>query len=237
MTGKVVPSVGEALAGLTDGMSVAVSGFGLSSNPEALIAGVLESGARDLTLVSNNAGSIGLGLATWLQAGVVRRFIGTYVGDNVDLQEAIAEGVVEVILVPQGTFVERLRAAGAGIAGFYTPTGVGSMVAGGKEVRRFDGRDYLFERALPVDFAFLRAHRADPFGNVRFWRTQRNFGPAMAMAARIAVAEADAVVPLGSIDPDDVHLPGAFVQRVVEVRDHADVIERRTVRRADGNNV
>lgn len=228
-SGKVV-ALEHALDGLRDGMTVAVSGFGLSSNPEALIAGVLDAGVRDLTLVANNAGSIGLGLATWLQAGIVRRFIGTYVGDNADLQRAIDGGTVQVDLIPQGTFVERLRAAGAGLAGFYTPTGIGTVVAEGKEVRRFGDRDFLLELALPVDFAFLRAYRADPFGNVRFRATSRNFAPAMAMAAAVAVAEAEAVVPLGGIAPDDVHLPGAFVQRVVEVTAHADVIERRTVR-------
>lgn len=228
--GKVVPSVRAALEGLSDGMTVAVSGFGLSSNPEALIAAVLELGVRDLTLVSNNAGSIGLGLATWLEAGIVRRFVGTYVGDNAVLQSAISRGTIDVQLVPQGTFVERLRGAGAGIAGFYTPTGVGSVVEEGKERRTFGGKSYLLELALPVDFAFIRAHRADPFGNVRFWGTSRNFGPAMAMAARVAIAEADAVVPLGGIEPDDVHLAGAFVDRVFEAAVHADVIEHRTVR-------
>ncbi|MFT4977284.1 MAG: 3-oxoacid CoA-transferase subunit A [Myxococcota bacterium] len=230
MIGKQVGSVAEALDGLEDGAVVAVSGFGLSSNPEALIAGVVASGAQNLTLVSNNAGSIGLGLATWLKAGIVRRVICTYVGNNRDLQAAMDEGRVAVDIIPQGTFVERLRAAGAGLAGFYTPTGVGTVVAEGKEERIFEGRRYLLERALPVDFALIRAHRADPFGNVRFWKTSRNFAPAMAMAARITVVEAEQVVSLGGIAPDDVHLPGAFIQRVVHVPEHADVIENRTVR-------
>jgi 3-oxoacid CoA-transferase subunit A len=228
--GKLVQDVASALEGLEDGATVAVAGFGLSSNPEALIAGVLEHGVRDLTLVSNNAGAMGLGLAKWLQAGIVSRVIGTYVGSNADLQRAMDDGSVEVTLVPQGTFVERLRAAGAGIPAFYTPTGVGSVVAEGKETREFDGRTALLEHALPVDFAFLRAWRADPFGNVRFTGTSANFGPAMAMAARIAIAEAEAVVPLGAIAPGDVDLPGAFVQRVVEVPFHEDRIEHRTVR-------
>jgi len=223
--GKQVSDLEAALRGLQPGMTVAVSGFGLSSNPEALIRGVVERGIGELTLVANNAGALGLGLATWLEAGLVRRFIGTYVGNNEHLQRAIAEGKVDVQLVPQGTFVERLRAAGAGLAGFYTPTGVGTVVARGKEQRTFDGRRYLLERALPVDFAFVRAHRADPFGNARFWGTGQNFGPAMAMAATTAVVEADGVVPLGGLAPDDVHLPGAFVQRVVEVPHHDDVIE------------
>jgi 3-oxoacid CoA-transferase subunit A len=223
--GKQVVDVDAALAGLKPGMTVAVSGFGLSSNPEALIRGVVDRGIGGLTLVANNAGALGLGLATWLEHGLVQRFIGTYVGNNAHLQQAINEGIVEVQLVPQGTFVERLRAAGAGLAGFYTPTGVGTVVAEGKEVRDFDGRPYLLELALPVDFAFVRAHRADPFGNVRFWGTGQNFGPVMAMAATTAVVEADTVVPLGGMAADDVHLSGAFVQRVLHVPDHDDVIE------------
>lgn len=221
-----------ALEGLQDGHVVAVAGFGLSGNPEALIAAVRDAGVRHLTLVSNNAGSLGLGLATWLQAGIVDRVICSYVGNNADLQRAMDEGQVQVDIVPQGTFVERLRAAGAGLPAFYTPTGVGTVVAQGKEARSFDGRTYLLERALPVDFALLRARRADPFGNLRFWRTSRNFSDAMAMAARTTVVEAEQVVPLGGIDPDDVHLPGAFVQRVVHVPEHADPIEKRTVRPA-----
>lgn len=228
--GKVVTDQLEALAGLRDGMTVAVSGFGVSSNPEALIRAVLETGVRDLRVVSNNAGAMGLGLATWLRAGIVSRVTCTYVGNNTDLQAAIDGGAVAVELVPQGTFTERLRAAGAGLAGFYTPTGVGTMVAEGKEERVFDGRAFLFERALPVDFALLRARKADPFGNLRFTGTQANFGPVMAMAAGVAVAEAEHLVALGEIAADDVHLPGAFVQRVWHVPDHEDPIEFRTVR-------
>ncbi|MFT7519982.1 MAG: 3-oxoacid CoA-transferase subunit A [Kiritimatiellia bacterium] len=230
MPTKVVPSVQHALSGLADGDRIAVAGFGLSGNPEALIRAVRESGARHLTLVSNNAGSLGLNLATWLQAGVVDRVICTYVGNNADLQQALNDGRVQVDIIPQGTFVERLRAAGAGLAGFYTPTGVGTVVERGKEVREFNGRRYLLEHALPVDWALVRVREADPFGNARFWRTSRNFGDAMAMAARTTVLEAERVVPLGHFDPDDVHLPGAFVQRVVEVATHEDVIERNTVR-------
>lgn len=233
MPSKCVEDPAAALAGLESGMSVAVSGFGLSGNPEALIAAVVARGVRDLTLVSNNAGALGLHLATWLQAGIVRRFIGTYVGTNVDLQRAMDDGAVSVELVPQGTFVERLRAAGAGLAAFYTPTGAGTQVAQGKEVRSFQGRPHLLEHALAVDFALVRARVADPFGNLRFHGTSRNFAPVMAMAARVAVVEAERVVPLGGIDPNDVHLSGAFVQRVVAVGDHADPIEKRTVRPRD----
>ena len=230
MPSKVVPDVGAALAGLADGAVVMVAGFGLSGNPEALIAGVLDAGVRELTLVSNNAGSVGRGLSTWLRAGIVRRVICSYVGNNEDLQRALHDGSVQVDIVPQGTFVERIRAAGAGIPAFFTPTGVGTVVAQGKEERTFDGRRCILEHALQADFALVRAHRADPFGNVRFWRTSRNFAVAMAMAARVSVVESEQVVALGEIDPDDVHLTGAFVQRVVHTPVHEDFIERRTIR-------
>jgi len=227
---KLAPSVEAALTGLEDGAAVMVAGFGLSGNPEALIGGVIDTGARHLTLISNNAGSIGLGLATWLQAGIVDKVLCTYVGNNEDLQRVMGDGSVEVVLIPQGTFVERMRAAGAGIPAFYTPTGVGTVVADGKEQRLFDGRPALLEHALSADFALIRAHTVDPFGNVRFWRTSRNFSEAMAMAAATTVVEAEHVVALGGLDPDDVHLPGAFVQRYVHISEHADVVERRTVR-------
>jgi 3-oxoacid CoA-transferase subunit A len=229
VSGKVV-TLSRALEGLSDGMTVAVSGFGLSSNPEALIDAVLDLDVRGITLVSNNAGALGLGLARWLQEDRVSRVICTYIGGNRDLQRVIDEGSVGVEVIPQGTFTERLRAAGAGIAAFYTPTGAHTVVEEGKEVRNFGGRRHLLEHALPVDFAFLRAHCADPFGNLRFTGTAANFGPAMAMAADIAVAEVEEVVTLGEITPGDVHVPGAFVQRVLHVPEHRDVIEHRTVR-------
>ncbi len=230
MPSKVLDTLGAAIEGLSDGDRIAVAGFGLSGNPEGLIDAVRDHGARHLTLVSNNAGSLGLNLATWLQAGIVDRVICTYVGNNADLQQAIEAGKVAVDIVPQGTFVERLRAAGAGIAAFYTPTGVGTVAEQGKEVRVFGGRAHLLEHALPVDWALVRVHRADPFGNARFWRTSRNFSEAMAMAARTTVLEAEHLVDLGDFDADDVHLPGVFVQRVVHVPVHDDVIEKRTVR-------
>jgi 3-oxoacid CoA-transferase subunit A len=227
---KVKASVAEALAGLGDGARIMVGGFGLCGNPEALIQGVLDSGARDLTLISNNAGNLGQGLAVWLKAGIVARVRCTYLGTNEDLHRLWGEGKLEVEVMPQGTFVERMRAAGAGIPAFYTPTGVGTVVAEGKEVREFDGKPYVLERALSADFAFVRCHQADPFGNLRFWRTARNFSPIMATAAQITIAEADALVPLGGIDPDDVHLPGIFVHRVVEVTEHEDPFEYQTTR-------
>jgi 3-oxoacid CoA-transferase subunit A len=228
---KVRESVTAALAGLESGMTVMVGGFGLCGNAEALIAGVVASGARDLTLVSNNAGAMGKGLATWLRAGIVRKVICSYLGTNEDLHSRMAAGTIDVEVTPQGTLVERMRAAGAGIPAFYTPTGVGTVVANGKEQKDFDGRTYIMERALPADFALIRAHQADRFGNLRFFRTARNFSPVMATAARTTVVEADQLVELGAIDPDDVHLPGIYVHRVVEVREHEDTIEFRTTRK------
>ncbi len=227
---KVKSSVAEALADLKDGARIMVSGFGLCGNPEALIDGVLESGRKDLTIISNNAGNLGKGLAKWLRAGIVRRVECTYLGNNEDLHRMMAEGTIEVEVMPQGTFVERMRAAGAGLAGFYTPTGVGTVVEEGKEVREFEGRKYLLERPLRADFAFVRCDTADPFGNLRFFGTARNFGPIMAMAATTTIAEADHLVGLGEIAPDDVHLPGIFVHRIVHVPEHEDPFEYRTVR-------
>ncbi len=231
---KVRPSVSAALEGLQDEAVVMVAGFGLSGNPEALIGGVLDTGARGLTLVSNNAGSIGEGLATWLQQGIVARVICSYVGNNADLQAAMDARTVEVQITPQGTLVERMRAAGAGIPAFYTPTGVGTVIAEGKETRAFEGRKAILERALPGDLALIRAHSTDPTGNVRFYRTSRNFAPSMAMAARTTIVETDHLVELGDLDPDDVHLSGAFVQRVVHVPEHRNLIEYRTTRPAKG---
>ncbi|MEM1415305.1 MAG: CoA transferase subunit A [Myxococcota bacterium] len=233
MATKLQPDVDAALDGLEDGATIAVGGFGLSGNPEALIEAVRRRAPKNLTLVSNNAGAMGRGLATWLEDDLVAKIICTYVGTNQDLHARMAEGSIDVTIVPQGTFVERMRAAGAGLAGFYTPTGVGTVVAEGKDTREFEGRTYVLERALPVDVALVRCRVADPFGNLRFYRTSRNFQPAMAMAAKVAIAEAETVVPLGGIDPDDVHLSGAFVQRVVHVPEHEDVIEFRTVRKRE----
>jgi 3-oxoacid CoA-transferase subunit A len=227
---KVRASAAEAIAGMRDGARIMVGGFGLCGNAEALIAAVLDAGVRELTLISNNAGNLGKGLATWLRAGIVRQVICTYIGNNDELHRRMAAGTVAVEIVPQGSFVERMRAAGAGIPAFYTPTGTGTVMAEGKEERSFDGRRYLLERALSADFALIRARRGDRFGNLRFWRTARNFSPLMAMAAQTTIAEVDELCELGQIDPDDVHLPGIFVHRLVEVRSHEDPFEYRTVR-------
>lgn len=231
---KVRDSVAAALDGLEDGMTVMVGGFGLCGNAEALIAGVVARGVRDLTLVSNNAGAMGKGLATWLRAGIVRKVVCSYLGTNEDLHSRMAAGTIQVEVNPQGTLVERMRAAGAGIPAFYTPTGVGTVVEEGKEVKELDGRRYIMERALPADFALVRARKVDRFGNVRFFRTARNFSPVMATAARTTVVEADELVDVGAIDPDDVHLPGIYVHRIVHVPEHEDPIEFRTVRKRAG---
>jgi 3-oxoacid CoA-transferase subunit A len=228
---KVYAGVGEALAGLLrDGMSIMSGGFGLCGNAEACIDAIAASGVKNLTIISNNCGNQGQGLAVLLQQGQVARVICSFVGGNPDLAEQFLAGRVKVELVPQGTFAERIRAGGAGIAGFYTPAGVGTVVAEGKEVREIDGRRYLFERPLRADLAIVRAAVADRAGNLRFYRTARNFNPIMATAADVTVVEADRLVPKGTIDPDDVHLPGLFVKRIVEVREHRNVIEHRTTR-------
>src|SRR5260221_12167915 len=235
MTGKhgnkVVDTIAEALAPLRDGMTVLVGGFGLSGNPEALIARVVERGVRELTLVSNNAGNLGKGLATWLKAGIISKVICSYIGNNEDLHTRMASGEVKVEITPQGTLAERMRAAGAGIPAFFTPTGAGTIVEDGKEVRDFDGRRYILERALPGDIALVRAEKSDRFGNLRFWRTARNFNPVMASAARLSIVECDALVDNGAIDPDDVHLPGIFVHKIVHVPEHENAFEYRTVRK------
>lgn len=228
---KVVDSVEAALADVRDGMVIMVGGFGLSGNAEALIGGMAVRGVKDLTLISNNAGNLGKGLAQWLRAGIVRKVICSYIGGNEDLHTRMASKEVEVEITPQGTLAERMRAGGAGIAAFFTPTGAGTVVSEGKETREFDGRLHVLERALTADVALIRAKASDHFGNLRFWRTARNFSPVMATAARLTIVEADQLVENGAIDPDDVHLSGIYVHRVVEVRDHENAFEFRTVRK------
>jgi 3-oxoacid CoA-transferase subunit A len=228
---KVVGSIAEALAPVSDGATILVGGFGLSGNPEALIRGVIERGLRDLTLVSNNAGNLGKGLALWLKAGIVRKVICSYIGNNEDLHTRMAAGSITVEITPQGTLAERMRAAGAGIPAFYTPTGVGTVVENGKETKEIDGRRTILEHALHGDVALVRAQTADHFGNLRFWRTARNFNPVMAAAAKLTLVECDRLVDNGAIDPDDVHLAGIFVHRIVHVPEHENAFEYKTVRK------
>lgn len=232
-TNKIVNSVAEALEPLRDGMTILVGGFGLSGNPEALIKGVVDRGVKHLTLVSNNAGNMGKGLALWLRAGIIDKVICSYIGGNEDLHTRMASGEVKVEITPQGTLAERMRAAGAGIPAFYTPTGVGTVVENGKETKEIDGKRYIMERALHGDIALVRVTTCDRFGNARFWRTGRNFNPVVATAAKLAIVEADNIVDNGTIDPDDVHLHGIFVHRIVHVADHENAFEFRTTRKKD----
>ncbi len=227
---KLYDSAEAALFDLPDGASITVGGFGLVGNPEALIKAIAAKGCANLTIISNNCGNQGRGLAILLKQRQVARVICSFVGGNPDLEEQMLAGEVEVQLNPQGTLAERLRAGGAGIAAFFTPTGAGTVVAEGKEVREFDGRPHVLERALHPDFAIVRAAKGDAFGNLCFYRTSRNFNPLAAMAGRITIAEVDELVPVGALDPDEIHLPGIFVQRVVHVPAHVNFIEFRTVR-------
>ena len=227
-----------ALFDVVDGATIMSGGFGLSGNAENCITALAVSGKKDFTIIANNCGNQRQGLAVLLQNHQVKRFVGSYVGGNPDLEALMLNGELDVELSPQGTFAERLRAGGAGIGGFFTPTGVGTLIAEGKDERTFlvgppsarRERRMILETGLTADFAIIRAHQVDPYGNCRFYRTSRNFSPLMAMAAAVTVVEADELVPLGAIDPDDVHLSGVFVKRIIVGLDHKNVIEQRTVR-------
>lgn len=221
---------GEALAGVArDGMTVAVGGFGLSGIPTNLIRALRDTGVRDLTVVSNNMGVDGKGLGLLLEGGQVARVLSSYVGENRLFAEQYLNGTLDVEFVPQGTLAERLRAGGAGIPAFYTPTGVGTPVAEGKEEREFDGRRVLLERGIVADLALVRAHQADREGNLRYRYAARNFNPLVATAGRLTIAEAEVIVD-DALAPDDIHTPGIFVQRIVAVADPTKDIEQRTVR-------
>lgn len=232
---KVYESAEAAIADMTDGVTLLVGGFGLSGNPENLIRAVHERGLRDLTLVSNNAGVDDKGLGVLLQKRQVRKMIGSYVGENKEFERQYLAGELEVELCPQGTLAERLRAAGAGIPAFYTPTGVGTLRAEGRETREFHGRTYLLEEALPGDFGLVKAWRGDTHGNLVFRKTARNFNPLVAKAARVAIAEVEELVPAGELDPDAVHLPGIYVHRIIKGERYEKWIEKRTVRPREGS--
>jgi 3-oxoacid CoA-transferase A subunit len=245
---KVVASFEAAVADIPDGATLMIDGFaGPGGTAQNLIRALRDHGARDLTIISNTAGLASVtGFGTRpgdrpIDIGIlvdneqVRKVVASYPvspspSRPTSFERAYKEGKVDLELVPQGTLAERIRAGGAGIPAFYTPTGAGTVAAEGKEVRDFGGREFLLEEALSADFALVRAHQADPFGNVRFWRTARNFAPLMATAATTTIVETDHLVPLGGIDPDDVHLPGVFVHRIVEVMEHEDPFEYETTR-------
>jgi 3-oxoacid CoA-transferase len=227
---KVVGSAAEAVRDIPNGATVMVSGFGLCGIPENLILALRDHGARDLVVVSNNAGVTDFGISFLLKNGQVRKMISTYVGENRVFETMFLDGALEVELVPQGTFAERIRAGGAGIPAFFTPAGFGTVVAEGKEVRWYDGRPYLLESGLRADFALVKAWKADAAGNLVFRRTARNFAPVMCQAARTTIAEVEHLVPAGKIDPDHVHVPGIFVHRVFPGDGWEKRIERLTLR-------
>jgi 3-oxoacid CoA-transferase subunit A len=227
---KVYPSAARALEGIVkDGQLLAVGGFGLCGIPEALIDALRASGVRNLTVISNNAGVDGFGLGKLLETRQIRKMISSYVGENKEFERQFLAGELEVEFTPQGTLAEKLRAGGAGIPAFFTRTGVGTIVAEGKELREFDGHTYVMERALVPDVALVMAHKADKSGNLVFRRTARNFNPAAAMAGRVTVAEVEHLVETGELDPDEIHLPGIYVHRIVHNPHPEKRIEKRTL--------
>jgi 3-oxoacid CoA-transferase subunit A len=222
-------SADAAVAIVPDGASIMMGGFGLAGIPENLVAALHRRGTTGLTIISNNAGIDDFGIGLLLKARQVRKMIATYVGENKEFERQFLHKEIAVELVPQGTFSERIRAGGAGIAGFYTPTGVGTLIAQGKESREIDGREYLLELALRADFAFVRAWKGDFAGNLVYRKTARNFNPMMATAGRCTIAEVEHLVPSGAIDPDHVHTPGIFVDYILQGQEYARRIEKRTI--------
>lgn len=228
---KLYPGAREALSDLVaDGQTLAVGGFGLCGIPEALIAALCDSGAKNLTVISNNAGVDGFGLGQLLTTRQIRKMISSYVGENKEFERQFLGGELELEFNPQGTLAERLRAGGAGIPAFFTATGYGTIVADGKETRQIDGRWYVLETALKADVSLVKAWKADKAGNLVFRKTARNFNPACAMAGKVCVAEVEEVVDIGAIDPDQVHLPGIYVDRIVHNPHPEKRIEQRTIR-------
>jgi 3-oxoacid CoA-transferase len=232
---KVVGDAAEAVRDIADGSSIMVSGFGLCGIPENLLAALRDRGSKGLTVISNNAGTNDFGITFLLQNKQVKKMISTYVGENKVFEKMALAGEIEVELTPQGTFSERMRAGGAGVPAFFTPTGYGTLIAEGKEVRWFDGRPHVMETALRADYAFIKAWKGDPQGNLVFRKTTRNFAPMMAMAARTTIAEVEEIVPAGALDPDCITTPGIFVQRLFQGRNYEKRIEKRTLRGGGGS--
>ena len=233
MSSKVYPDAKAALEGvLFDGMTILSGGFGLCGIPENLIMGVRDAGVKNLTVVSNNAGVDGFGLGVLLNTRQVKKMVSSYVGENKEFERQYLSGELELEFNPQGTLAERCRAGGAGIPGFYTKTGVGTLVAEGKEHRDFNGETYILETGLVSDLSIVKAEKADTQGNLIFNKTARNFNPPMAMAGKVTVAEVEEIVPTGSLNPDEIHLPGIFVQRIVQGT-FEKRIEQRTVRKRE----
>jgi 3-oxoacid CoA-transferase subunit A len=230
MINKVVPSADAAVADVPEGATLVVGGFGLCGIPENLIAALVRRGVRNLTAVSNNCGVDDWGLGLLLRSRQIRKMVSSYVGENGEFERQFLSGELEVELVPQGTLAERMRAGGAGIPGFYTPTGVGTLVAEGKETKTFDGREYVLERGIVGDFSLVAAWKGDRLGNLVYRKAARNFNPMAATAGRVSVAEVEELVEPGELDPESIHTPGVFVHRVV-VAPREKRIERRTVRK------
>jgi 3-oxoacid CoA-transferase subunit A len=227
---KVVANADEAIRDVFDGATIMIGGFGLCGIPENLVRALVRKGVKNLTTISNNVGVDGLGNGLLLAAGQIRKHIGTYVGENKLLEQMVLQGTVKLDLVPQGTFSERIRAGGAGIPAFFTPTGVGTIVAQNKETRDFDGRPYVMEHALKADFAFVKAWKGDKWGNLVYRKTARNFNPMMATAAKVTIAEVENLVEVGDLEPDLVHTPSIYVKRIFKGELFEKKIERRTVR-------
>ncbi|MBA4352327.1 MAG: succinyl-CoA--3-ketoacid-CoA transferase [Rhodobacter sp.] len=230
---KIYPSADAALDGvLFDGMLIASGGFGLCGIPELLIAAIRKAGTKSLTVASNNAGVDGFGLGVLLESRQVKKMISSYVGENAEFMRQYLSGELELEFNPQGTLAERMRAGGAGIGGFYTRTGVGTVIAEGKDVKQFNGQDYILETGIVADLSIVKAWKADPSGNLVFRKTARNFNPPAATCGKICVVEVEEIVPLGSLDPDSIHLPGIYVHRIVQGQ-HEKRIEQRTVRKKE----
>src|SRR5271157_187561 len=229
---KVVANADEAVRDVFDGATIMVGGFGLCGIPENLIRALVRKGVKNLTTISNNVGVDGFGMGLLLAAGQIRKHIGTYVGENKLLEQMVLQGRIELDLVPQGTFSERMRAGGAGIPAFFTPTGVGTIVAENKETREFDGRMYVMEHALKADFALVKAWKGDRWGNLVYHKTARNFNPIMATAAKITIAEVEQLVDVGELDGDAIHTPSVYVKQIFQGELYERRIEKRTVRKA-----
>jgi len=236
MNKKVYKDALSALAGVRDHMTIVVGGFGLCGIPENCIQALYDLRIKGLTCVSNNAGVDDFGLGILLHTHQIKKMISSYVGENKTFEKQYMSGELQVELVPQGTLAERLRAGGAGIPGFYTPTGVGTVVADGKEIKNFDGRDYVLERGIVGDFAFVKAWKGDKFGNLIYRKTARNFNPMAATAGKITIAEVEELVDVGELDPDNVHTPGVYVQRIFQGCNYQKRIEQRTVQTASSSH-
>ena len=229
---KVVANADEAIRDMQDGAVIMSGGFGLAGNPENLISAIHRKGVKNLTVISNNCGTTDKGLGILLQSRQIRKMVASYVGENKEFERQFLGGELEVELNPQGTLAERIRAGGAGLGGFFTPTGAGTQIAEGKESRVLEGREMIFEKPLKADYAIVRAWKGDKWGNLVFRKTARNFSPMMCTAARITIAEVENLVEVGEIEPDQVHVPSVYVKRIFKGSNYQKWIEKRTVRKA-----